>query len=119
MTITAGRSRLPSLALLSAHQGQPVLLHTPAGETMTATLSGVAAGRAMSEHYHCYSAEFELGPDTQLPQAVYQLRIGDACWPLLMTPVGLGTERRGRLQAIVHARREAAPEPQMTGEALE
>lgn len=112
-------ARLPSLAQLSAHRGQPVSLITPAGDAVPATLSAVAAGRAMSEHYLCYSAEFELAPDTQLPQAVYQLRMADACWSLLMTPVGFGAERRGRLQAIVHARREAVPQARPTREAHE
>lgn len=111
--------RVPSLALLSAHCGEQVLLFTPGGDTVPARLQGVTAGVAMNPHYRCYSAEFELAPDTQLPQAVYQLRIGDACWPLLMTPVGFGGDRRGRLQAVFHAAVERVPTTEATREAHE
>lgn len=99
-----GMAELPSLALLLASRGHTVLLGTPAGDTVTATLQRAGPGVAMNEQYRCYSAEFLLAPDVQLPQAVYRLQIGEAVWSLLMTPVGLAAERRGRLQAVFHAR---------------
>lgn len=98
----------PSLAQLSAMRGHTVLLGTPEGTTVPATVQGVGPGIAMNEHYHCYSAEFLLAPDMQLPQAVYALQAGEASWSLLMTPVGLAADRRGRLQAVIHAPQTSA-----------
>jgi len=99
---------VPSLALLQAAAGQTVELALPDGSVLAATLQHAAPGIPMSADYDCYSAELLLAPDLQLPQAVYQLRIAGMSWPLLMTPVGFATERRGRLQAVFHAARELA-----------
>lgn len=111
----AGRQQpasLPSLAQLCAARGQTVWLLTPGGQRLAATLTDAVPGVAMNEHFRCYSAEFMLAPDTQLPQAVYHLLIGEADWPLLMTPVGLAAERRGRLQAVFHTSRDTEPAPE-------
>lgn len=99
---------LPGLALLQAHRGQVVRLDTPGGRPVAATLLRAASGVAMNAQYRCYSAEFLLAPGVHLPQAVYRLHLGEASWQLLMTPVGLADDGRGRLQAVFHAMAGAA-----------
>lgn len=99
---------LPGLALLQAHAGQTVQLDTPAGTSLPAILQHARRGVAMNARYHCYSAEFLLAPDVQLPQAVYRLHLAGASWSLLMTPIGPTDGRRGRLQAVFHAMADEA-----------
>ncbi|MBI5255253.1 MAG: hypothetical protein HY855_02035 [Burkholderiales bacterium] len=93
---------LPSLAVLRAHQGRQVLLCTPEGEAVAATLRRAGVGIAMSPRFHCYTAEFMLAPGRQLPQAVYRLQIGPDSWPLLMAPVGFAPGRCGLLEVVIH-----------------
>lgn len=93
---------LPSLGLLQRHLGQQVLLCAPGLEPVPATVHRAGAGVPMSPRFHCYTAEFLLEPGVQLPQAVYRLQIGQAGWPLLMTPVGFAMGRRSLLEAVIH-----------------
>lgn len=93
---------MPSQARLEADIGRAFTLTIPDALRVEVQLAVVHAGIPMNRRYCCYSAVFAAPLGAQLPQALYEVSIGEECWSLLLTPIGPDEDGRPLLEAVFH-----------------
>lgn len=93
---------MPSQERLRADVGRTFLLTESGGQQRAARLTGVYDSIPMSRRYCCYGAEFAVLDGSALPQAVYDLSIGEEHWSLLMAPIGPNSDGLFVLEAVFH-----------------
>ncbi len=102
---------MPTFEVLQSLLAQSFTLRDMEGRETPAELIDVYKGIAMNSRYHCYSAQFALPENLDLPQAVYAVCNGSQEWALLLAPVMPGEDGRGRMEAVFHLLKTPAGEP--------
>ncbi len=94
---------MPTQSELTGLQGMQLMTMDDAQATVPLTLTTVYTGTPLNDGYLCYSATFQLPPNTTAAQGTYRLYYAqDKYWDLFLTPIKPTAEGIGRLEAVFH-----------------